>query len=117
MDHDTLLNYLDFYETFKIHTDASDFQLGVFIVHKGKTIAFYGRKVNESQKSYTVTETDILRILENVKEFITILPGQILRIYTDHETLKCQYFNTDRVLIWRLILEEYAPEIEYIRSE
>ena len=26
----------------------------------------------------------------------------------------CKKFNTARVLIWRLILEEYGEEIEYI---
>ena len=26
-------------------------------------------------------------------------------------------FNTNRVLIWRLILEEYGPDIEYIKGE
>ena len=26
-------------------------------------------------------------------------------------------FNTKRVLIWRLILEEYGPDIEYIKGE
>ena len=31
---DNLLNYTDFNETFKIHTDASAFQLGVVISHK-----------------------------------------------------------------------------------
>ena len=28
----------------------------------------------------------------------------------------CKYFNTDIVLILRLILEEYGPEIEYIQG-
>ena len=27
----------------------------------------------------------------------------------------CKNFNTDRVLWWRLILEQYGPGIEYIR--
>ena len=36
---DTLLTYPDFNETFKIHTNASAFQLGVVIIQKGKPIA------------------------------------------------------------------------------
>ena len=34
MDRDTLFAYPDFNEEFKIHTDASDFQLGEVISHK-----------------------------------------------------------------------------------
>ena len=29
----------------------------------------------------------------------------------------CKCFNTDSVLRWRLILEEYGPYIEYIKGE
>ena len=36
---DTLLDYLDFNEEFKIHIDVSEFQLGAVIRKKGKTIA------------------------------------------------------------------------------
>ena len=36
--HDTLSTYPYFNETFQIHTDASAFQLGVFISQKGKPI-------------------------------------------------------------------------------
>ena len=52
-----------------------------------------------------------------MKDFITILLGRKLRIYTNHKDLTCEHFNTDRVLIWRLILEEYGPDIEYIKVE
>ena len=38
---DNLLTYLDFNETFKIHTDAREFQLEAVIIQKGKPIAFY----------------------------------------------------------------------------
>ena len=36
----TLLNYLDFNENFKSHTDARNFQLGAVISQKGKPVAF-----------------------------------------------------------------------------
>ena len=41
---DTLSTYLDFNETFKIHTNASVFQSGAVISQKGKTIALYSSK-------------------------------------------------------------------------
>ena len=52
-----------------------------------------------------------------MKEFKTILLGNKLIIYNYHKNLTCNFFNTDRVLIWRPIFEEYVPDIEYIKSE
>ena len=53
---DTLLNDPDFNEIFKIHTDASTFQLGEVISQKGKPIALYSKKITCDQQRYTVTE-------------------------------------------------------------
>ena len=50
-----LLAYTDFNETFKIHTNDIAFQLGAVISHKGKHIAFYSRKITDSQQGYTAT--------------------------------------------------------------
>ena len=80
MARNTLLTYLYFNETFKIHTDASEFQLWAFIIQKGKPIYFYDIKLTDAQKRYTVTEKELLSIVETLKEFITILLGQNLRI-------------------------------------
>ena len=52
---DTLLTYLDFNETFKIHANSSALQLGAVICQKLKPVAFYIRKLNYSQKRQTVT--------------------------------------------------------------
>ena len=43
VDRGTLLNDPDYNEEFKIHSNASGFQLGAFIVQKGKPIDFYIR--------------------------------------------------------------------------
>ena len=68
MDHDTLLTYTDFNDTFKIHTDASNFQLGAVIIQKGKPIAFHSRKLTESQILYTGIERELLIIVNTLKE-------------------------------------------------
>ena len=63
----TLLTYPDFNETFKIHTDASAFQLGVVISQKDKTIILYSRKITGAQQRYTVTERELISIMETLK--------------------------------------------------
>ena len=55
----TLLTYPDFNEAFKIHNNASAFQLEAVKSHKGKTIAFYSRKLTGDQKWYIVTEIEL----------------------------------------------------------
>ena len=116
MAHNTLSTNPDFNETFKSHTDASAFQLEAVIIQKGKPIAFYSRKLTDDQQCYKVTETELLSIIETLKEIWTILPGQKLRIFIDHEKLICKKFDTYRGLKWRLILEGYGPDIEYIKG-
>ena len=69
---DILLTYLDFNEAFKIHTDASEFQLGAVINHKEYTIAFYSRKLTGTHMRYTVTEKELIIIVETLNEFRTI---------------------------------------------
>ena len=56
VDRNTLLTYPNFRENFKIHTNASVFQLEAVVSQKGKPIDFYHIKLNDSHKRYIVTE-------------------------------------------------------------
>ena len=38
-------------------------------------------------------------------------------VYTDHKNLTYNLFNTERVMRWRLILEQFGPELKYIKGE
>ena len=87
------------------------------ISQKVKLVAFYGRKLTDYHKRYIVTENELLSIVETLKVFRTILPGQRLIIYTGHKHLMWKSFNTDRVLRWILILEEYGTDIEHTKSD
>ena len=117
ISHEVMLAYPDFKKPFTIHTDASHTQLGAVISQDNKPIAFYSRKLNDAQTRYTTTERELLSIVETFKEFRNILLGHKLIVYTDHKNLVCKHFNTERVMRWRLILEEYNPELRYIKGE
>jgi TusA-related sulfurtransferase len=101
-----------------IYTDASTLQLGPVITQDNRPIAFFSRKLSETQTRYTVTKIELLAIVETLKEFKGMLCGQIIKVYTDHKNLTRDALGltSDRVHRWRLLLEEYAPEIVYIKG-
>jgi len=112
----TLLTYPDFNKPFEIHTDASDTQLGAIISQDKKPIAFYLKKLTECEQCYTTIEKELLSVICTFQEIKNILLGQRLIVYTDHKNITCNNFNIDRVYRWRLMLEEYGPEIRYIKG-
>ena len=115
---ETMLSYPDYSEVFEIHTDASDKQLGAVISQKGKPLAFFSRKLSDPQENYTVTDKELLSICEALKEFHGMLWGQRIKVYTDHQNLIRDAIGSSsaRVQRWRLLLEEYGPEIVYIKG-
>jgi RNase H-like domain found in reverse transcriptase len=108
---EVLLAYPDFSKKFVIHTDASHYQLGAVISQDGKPIAFYSRKLNPA------TEQELLSIVETLKEYRNILLGHEIEVFTHHQNLVYKHFNTERVMRWRLLIEEFGPKLTYIKGE
>ena len=114
---EAFLAYPDHNKPFHIYTDASDVQLGSVIFQEGKPIAFYTRKLNSAQKNYTVGEKELLSVVETLKEFRNLLYGSPdIHIYTDHKNNTFGKFQTERVLRWRLFLEEFGVQFHYIKG-
>ena len=51
------------------------------------------------------------------KELRNILLGNQITVHTDHKYITYKKFNTERVMRWHLILEEFVPELKYIKVE
>ncbi len=79
---------------------------------------FFSWKFFPVQRKYSVTKIELLAIVEPLKEFKGMLWGQPIKVYTDHKYLirDALGLTYDWVYQWRLLLEEYGPEIVYIKG-
>jgi transposase InsO family protein len=114
---ETLLAFPRFDKPFHVYTDASNHQLGAVIMQEGRPLAFYSRKLNNAQKNYTTGEQELLSIVETLKEFRNILLGQKVIVHTDHKNILYGNLTNDRIIRWRLLLEEFGPEYHHIKGE
>ena len=84
---DVVLAYPDFNKVFEIYTDASSKQLGAVITQDNRPIAFFGWKLSDTQRKYSVTKIELLAIVETLKEFKGMLWGQNIKVFTYHPNL------------------------------
>ena len=81
-------------------------------------MAYFSRKLNKAQRNYIVMEKEMLSIVATLEEFRGMLLGAEIHIWTDHKNL-C--FNNDiktqRVLRWRVKVEEFSPFVHHIDGE
>ena len=70
--------------------DDRNSQLGALIIQERKPIALYSLKLKDPQMKYTLTENELLSIVETLTDFGMILLGQQLKIYTDHKNMACK---------------------------
>jgi hypothetical protein len=90
--------------------------LEAVITQENRPIVFLSRKLSKMQQKYNMTKIELLAIVETLKEFKGMLWGQSIKVFTDHKNLTGDALGltSKRVYQWRLLLEEYAPEIIYI---
>ena len=79
---------------------------------------FFSQKFSNMQCKYSVTEIELLAIVETLKEFKGMLWGQNIKVFTDYANLMRDALGStsDWVYQWRLLLEEYGPKIVYIKG-
>ena len=101
---------------FTVHTDASYKQSGAIISHNNKPISFFSRILSKPQLNYTTTDNELLEMVECPKLFRGILFGYEINLFPDHNNLVYNgtLSESQREIRWRLILEEFGPNIKHI---
>ena len=67
-----------------------------------KTLAFFSKKLTDTQKGHGVGEREMLSIVEALKEFRTMIYGYPIDVYTDHlNWTHGKAIRNEQVMRWR----------------
>ncbi|GKE59631.1 putative nucleotidyltransferase, ribonuclease H [Tanacetum coccineum] len=101
---------------FELHTDASYFAIGGVLMQDGHPISFESRKLNETERKYTVQEKEMTAIVHCLRIWRHYLFGSRFVIKTDN--IGTSYFQTQKKLSpkqarWQDFLAEFDYQLEY----
>jgi hypothetical protein len=54
--------------------------------------------------------------VETLRELLNIILGYKIIVHTDHKKLTYAKSTSDRVMRWRLLREEFGPELRHIKG-
>ncbi|RVW46128.1 Retrovirus-related Pol polyprotein from transposon 17.6 [Vitis vinifera] len=69
---------------FEVHTDASDFAIGGVLMQDRHPIAFESRKLNDTERRYTVQEKEMTAIVHGLRTWRHYLLGSHFLVKTDN---------------------------------
>ena len=114
----------DFSKAFKLAIDASDIGVGGVLIQEDDQgidhpVSFFSKKLNCHQQKYSTIEKETLALVLALQHFeVYVTAGQFpLKVFTDHNPLtflgKMKNKN-QRLLRWRLFLQEYDLDVYHI---
>jgi len=125
-----VLRLPDFSKPFTIMTDASDVGLGAALMQRADdaeegqmhVVRYMSRKIKGAETRYTVTEKEMLAVVEALRKWRTYLGGRRVTVYTDHSALvwlvkrgggEC----SARVQRWLMVLQAFDIELLHVQGK
>ena len=115
-----MLRFPNFKEQFTLTTDASNQGIGAFLSQNGHPCLSISKTLNKADERYSTSEKELLAIVWAMKRFRQYILGNKFKIQTDQRALVWLHNVKDpssRLLRWRLRMEEYDYDIEYVKGK
>ncbi|XP_059663382.1 uncharacterized protein LOC132309045 [Cornus florida] len=111
-----VLSLPDHSKPYEVHTDASDFATGGMLMQEEHPIAYESRKLNDTERRYTVQEKEMTAVIHCLRTWRHYLLGAQFVIKTDN--VATSYFQTQKKLSpkqarWQDFLAEFTYHFEY----
>ncbi len=87
-----VLKLFDFDKDFEIHSNASDFAIGGFLVQDGRLMAFENKKLSETKQRWPTHEKEMWAVIHCFKTWGHYIGSKDVVVWTNNVTLK--YFVT-----------------------
>ena len=119
-----LLLFPDFAKPFTLFCDASNIGIGSCLMqydekNKLHPIAYYSRKLSQTEINYDVTEKESLAVVASLKHFRHIILGHKLVVFTDHQAIQDIFKNpqqSGKRARWYILANDYDCEFRYIKG-
>ncbi|KAE8736351.1 cytochrome P450 78A7-like [Hibiscus syriacus] len=106
----------DHTKPFEVFTDASDVAIGGVLMQEGHPVAYESRKLNETERRYTVHEKEMTAVVHCLRTWRHYLLGSKFVVFTDN--VANSYFLTQKKLSpkqarWQEFLAEFDLSLEH----
>jgi hypothetical protein len=111
-----VLKLPNFDKEFEIHSNASNFAIGVILVQEGRPVAFESKKLSETERRWPTHEKEMWAVIHCLKTWGHYIGSKDVGVWTDNVTLK--YFATQPKLSskqvrWQDILALFNVDIQH----
>ena len=86
-----VLKFPEFKKPFEVHTDASDFAIGV-LMQEGRPVAFESKKLSDVERRWPTHEKEMWAVVHCLKLWQHNLGLEYTKVYTDNVSVR--YFET-----------------------
>ncbi|KAG0420218.1 Retrovirus-related Pol polyprotein from transposon 17.6 [Dictyocoela roeselum] len=101
---------------FILETDASDRGIGAILKQDENIVRIFSGKFNKSEEHYSVVEKETLAIVKTVLHYKNMIFNSKIIVRTDNRDLIHIGQLTKRIERWKVILEEFDLDIQYLKG-